>query len=185
MESIVRFSLRQKIFFNLVFVLLFVAGFFAINELPTQRYPNVNFGEVVITTMYPGASPSDVETLVTRKLEDSLESIENIEWLKATSFPERSLIHLKFIDDTDYKYLYNEVRLKILNTISELPVEVDPPVIVKPRIWLFASSVPAHLITLPLPVSEFASMSPSIIVVATMLGALGSMLDRTIFRPPI
>lgn len=129
MDSIVRFSLKQKVFYNLLFVLMFVAGFFAINELPIERYPNVNFGEVVITTVYPGASPSDVEALVTQKIEDSLESIENIEWLKATSYPERSYVHLKFIDDTDYKSLFNEVRLNILNIINELPAETDPPLI--------------------------------------------------------
>ena len=127
MDSIVRFSLQQKVFFNLLFVLLFVAGFFAITELPTERYPNVNFGEVSITTIYPGASPQDVEALVTKKIEESIENIENIEWLKATSYPERSQINLKFIDDTDYKFLYNEVRLKVLNIINDLPPEVDPP----------------------------------------------------------
>ncbi len=129
MDSLVRFSLQQKVFFNLLFVLLFVAGFFAINELPVERYPNVNFGEVVITTVYPGASPSDVEALVTRKIEDSLDSIENIEWLKATSYPERSYVHLKFVDDTNYEELFNEVRLKILNIVNELPEETDPPII--------------------------------------------------------
>ncbi len=128
MDSIVRFSLQQKIFYNLLFVLLFVAGFFAINELPTERYPNVNFGEVSITTIYPGASPSDVEALVTRKLEKSIENIESIEWIKSTSFSERSQIHLKFIDDTDYEHLYREVQLRILNILSELPAETDPPI---------------------------------------------------------
>ncbi|RLA21670.1 MAG: AcrB/AcrD/AcrF family protein [Gammaproteobacteria bacterium] len=95
--------------------------------MPTERYPDINFGEVVINTLYPGASPDDVEALVTRELEKSLEDIENIEWLKATSYPERSYVHLKFIDDTDYEYLYNEVRLKVLNTINELPKGIDPP----------------------------------------------------------
>jgi len=127
MDSLVRFSLQQKVFFNLLFVLLFVAGFFAINELPTERYPNVNFGKVSITTIYPGAAPRDVEALVTKKIEESIENIENIEWLKATSYPERSQIDLKFIDDTDYISLYNEVRLKVLNIINDLPPEVDPP----------------------------------------------------------
>ncbi len=129
MESIVRFSLKQKVFFNLLFIFLFVAGFFAINEIPIERYPNVNFGKVAISTIYPGASPSDVEALVTRKIEESLESIENIEWIKATSYPERSKINLKFVDDTDYDHLYDEVRLQVLNIINELPPEVDPPII--------------------------------------------------------
>lgn len=127
MESIVRFSLSQKIFFNVLFVLLFVAGFFSINQLPIERYPNFNFGKVLITTNYPGASPSDVEALVTRKIEESISSVESVEWIKATSFPERSQINLKFIDDTDYEYLYNEVRLKVLNVIGDLPAEIDPP----------------------------------------------------------
>jgi HAE1 family hydrophobic/amphiphilic exporter-1 len=129
MDAIIRFSLKQKIFFNLVFVLLFVAGFYSLSELPTERYPNVNFGEVVIDIAYPGASPIDVETLVTRKLEKTLDTVENIEWLKATSYPERAHISIKFIDDSDYAFLYNEVRLKTINIVNELPIETDPPVI--------------------------------------------------------
>lgn len=145
MESIVRFSIKQKIFYNILFILLFVAGFFAINELPTERYPDINFGEVVINTLYPGASPEDVEALVTRELEDSLKDVENIEWIKATSYPERSYIHLKFIDDTDYEYLYNEVRFKILNTINELPNGIDPPDIINFTVNDFAPVVAINI----------------------------------------
>lgn len=145
MESIVRFSLQQKIFYNILFVLLFVAGFFAIHELPTERYPDINFGEVVINTIYPSASTEDVEALVTRELEESLEDVEHIEWIKATSYPERSYIHLKFIDDTDYEYLYNEVRLKILNTINELPTGIDPPEIINFTVNDFAPVVAINI----------------------------------------
>ena len=127
MDSIIRFSLKQKIFYNLIFALLTAAGFLAMSEMPTERYPNINLGEVVVTTFFPGASPIEVETLVTKKLEETIETVENIEWITATSYPERSHIRLKFIDDTDYQYLYNEVRFKILNMMAELPVEVDPP----------------------------------------------------------
>ena len=63
MESIGRFSLNQKIFFNLVFILLIVAGFFAMFALPAERFPDINMAVVNINTDYPGASPTDVETL--------------------------------------------------------------------------------------------------------------------------
>jgi len=131
MHSIVYFSLKQKIFFNLIFVLLTIAGFFAFFSMPTERFPNVNFGEVVITTHYPGASPVEIETLITRKLEKSLETIENVEWLNSTSYPERSHIRIKFIDDSDYDFLFNEVRLNVLSMMGELPDEIDPPIIKK------------------------------------------------------
>lgn len=127
MKGIVQFSLKQKVFYNLLFIFLTVVGFLAMLQLPAERYPNINLGEVDILTYYPGASPSEVEKLVTQKIEEQIETVENIEWIKSTSFPERSHIRLKFVDDTDYVYLYNEVRLKLLNMLAELPEEVDPP----------------------------------------------------------
>lgn len=127
MQSVIRFSIRQKVFFNLIFVVLILAGSYAMLNIPSDRYPSVNFGEVVISTYYPGASPTEVETLVTREIEEALESVDNISWIKSTSFRERSRIHLKFIDDTDYEAGFNEVRLNILNQLEQLPPEADPP----------------------------------------------------------
>jgi HAE1 family hydrophobic/amphiphilic exporter-1 len=127
MLGVVRFSLKQKVFFNLIFILLTVVGFYAMLQLPAERYPNVNFGEVNISTYYPGASPTEVETLITRKIEEEVETVVNIEWISSTSYAERSHIRLKFIDDTDYPFLFNEVRFKVLNMLNELPEAVDPP----------------------------------------------------------
>ncbi len=129
MQSVIRFSLKQRIFCNLVFVLLTVSGFFAVFTLPAERFPDFNLAVVSITTDFPGASPTEVETLVTRKLEDAIENIEDIEWISAASQAERSFIRLKFTDNSDYDYLYNEIRLKVLNIKEELPVRADPPVI--------------------------------------------------------
>ncbi len=127
MQQIVRFSLKQKVFYNLVFVLLTVTGFFSLFQLPAERYPDVNFGKVIVNTNFPGASPIEVETLVTKKLEEQIISVENIDWVSAISYPERSHIRIKFIDDADYSHLYTELRLKILNAIRELPDLIDPP----------------------------------------------------------
>ncbi len=127
MEGIVQFSLKQKVFYNLIFILLTAVGFFAMFQLPAERYPNIDFGEVNISTYYPGASPIEVETLITRKIEEQIETVENIEWISSTSYSERSHIRLKFIDDTDYPHLYNEVRFKVLSMLGELPDDVDPP----------------------------------------------------------
>jgi HAE1 family hydrophobic/amphiphilic exporter-1 len=107
-------------------------------SLPAERYPNVNFGEVIIATYFPGASPDEVETLVTRKIEQVLEAVEDVEWIKATSYRERSHLRLKFFDDSDYEGLYNEVRFKVLSMLEELPQDIDPPVITDVKIsdWL-------------------------------------------------
>ncbi|SEH06752.1 efflux RND transporter permease subunit [Candidatus Venteria ishoeyi] len=127
MKALVRFSLAQVVFYNLVFVFLIVAGAFALLSSPVEQYPNVNFGEVLVHTYFPGASPQDVESLVTKKIEDALEDVADVEFIESTSYRARSTIHLKFIDDSDYERLYGELRFKILGMLNELPDSVDPP----------------------------------------------------------
>ncbi|MDH3760317.1 MAG: efflux RND transporter permease subunit [Gammaproteobacteria bacterium] len=138
MQAVVRFSLRQRVFYNLMFVVLMVVGFITLFALPAERYPNFGFGEVIISTAYPGAAPQEVESLITRKIEDALESVDDVEWISATSFSGLSSVRLKFIDDTDYERLYDEVRFEVLNISSELPDGVDPPrlLYVKVQDWM-------------------------------------------------
>ena len=138
MESVVRFSLKQRVFYNLIFVVLMVVGFIALFALPAERYPNFGFGEVVISTAYPGASPEEVESLVTRKIEEALETVDDVEWINATSSSGFSSVRLKFIDDVDYESLYDEVRFEVLNIAGELPDAVDPPQLIYAKVqdWL-------------------------------------------------
>ncbi|MES9822974.1 MAG: efflux RND transporter permease subunit [Candidatus Thiodiazotropha endolucinida] len=138
MRQVVAFSLKQRVFYNLMFVVLIVVGFISLFALPAERYPNFGFGEVIISTVYPGASSVEVESLVTRKIEDALERVDDVEWISSTSFNGRSNIRLKFVDDSDYDALYNEVRFEVLNIVSELPQGVDPPSLLNAKVqdWL-------------------------------------------------
>ena len=138
MKAVVRFSLRQRVFYNLIFVVLMAVGVVTLLSLPAERYPNFGFGEVIISTAYPGAAPQDVESLVTRKIEEALESVDDVEWISATSFSGYSSVRLKFIDDTDYERLYDEVRFEVLNISSELPEGVEPPQLLYAKVqdWL-------------------------------------------------
>lgn len=144
-KAVIRFSLKQRIFYNLLFIALIVAGSIAISDLSAERFPNVNFGEVIISAYYPGAAPHEVEAMVTRKLEEALEEIKNIEWISSTSYHERASIRLKFIDDTDYEALYDEVRFKVLSIIDELPDGIDPPIIQNTKIEDFLPVVVVNL----------------------------------------
>lgn len=127
MQRIISFSLGQRVLFNLLFVLLMVVGAFVMLRSPVERYPNIDFGKAYINTYYPGASPRDVETLITREIEDAIEDLENLDYIRSTSYRERSSILVKFIDDTDYQHSYDEMRLKVQAIIDELPPEADPP----------------------------------------------------------
>ncbi|MGB5835021.1 MAG: efflux RND transporter permease subunit, partial [Thiohalocapsa sp.] len=143
MHALVRFTLRQQVLFNLVFVVLILIGAFTLGSLSVERYPEVNFGKVFITTVYPGASPRDVETLVTLKLEEALEGLDEVELIRASSVRERSTITVKFTEDRDYQRLYDDLRFRVLSVVDELPAAVEPPRfdLITTRDWLPVVSV--------------------------------------------
>ncbi len=127
MQRLVSYTLSQKVLINLLFGLLMVIGTFALLRSPVERYPNIAFGKAYINTYYPGASPRDVEALITSKIEEAVEDVDNLEYVRSSSYRERSNILVKFLDDTDYERSYDEMRIKVLGIIDELPPDIDPP----------------------------------------------------------
>jgi HAE1 family hydrophobic/amphiphilic exporter-1 len=127
MLTIVKYTLKQTVFINVLFVILVVAGAFSLLTSSTENMPMVDMGEVFIHTVYYGASADDVEQLVTRKIEDATDSMENVEYVQSNSYRNFSSVKVKFIDDSNYRHLYDELRFCVLNIKDELPVGVDDP----------------------------------------------------------
>ncbi|MES0396719.1 MAG: efflux RND transporter permease subunit [Syntrophobacteria bacterium] len=143
MKPFFRYVLRQAVLVNLLFVLAMAVGLFSLFDLPVERYPDVHMGKVQINTVLPGASPEEVESLITDEIEEALDDLESVEFIRSTSYRERSMIMVKFIDDTDYDRLYQELRLKVLSIMNELPNSIDPPRFTEIRVseWLPVASV--------------------------------------------
>lgn len=127
MKPVVRFIVSQAVFINVVFVILLVAGGFSVVNSPVENMPVVDIGEVYIHTLYYGASAEDVEQLVTIRLEEAIDGLEDVEFIQSSSYRNFSAIHVKFIDDSDYESLFDDLRLRILNIKNELPKEADDP----------------------------------------------------------
>ncbi|WP_028581691.1 efflux RND transporter permease subunit [Desulfogranum japonicum] len=128
MDKLVLFTLKQRVVLNLLFILLIIIGTFTLLRIPVDRYPNIHFGKMYINTYLPGASPEEVETLVTREIEDSLEELEEIDYIRSSSYQGRSNIVIKFPDNSDYRKIYDDVRIKVLSIAGNLPELADPPV---------------------------------------------------------
>ena len=143
MKPFFRYVLRQTVLVNLLFALAMAVGLFSLFDLPVERYPDVQMGKVQINTVLPGASPEEVESLITDEIEEALDDLESVEFIRSTSYRERSMIMVKFIDDTDYDKLYEELRLKVLGIMNELPNGIDPPRFTEIRVseWLPVASV--------------------------------------------
>ncbi|MDD7984162.1 efflux RND transporter permease subunit [Lentisphaera marina] len=128
MKGFISFFLKQGVLLNIIFVgMIIFSATIALPNMPVEQFPNFTFGEVQISTMYPGATPDEVERLVTEEIEDSLRGMENLDYIKSTSQADRSNINVKFVDDTDYKALYNELRFRVMGIQNRLPIQNGEP----------------------------------------------------------
>lgn len=128
MRQLVHFGMRQAVLMNLVFIAVtLIATLLVLPRLPVDRYPNFSFGEVSITVPYPGASAADVERLVTKRIEDAIRGMDDLEYVKSTSIQGQAEVSIKFIDDTDYPDLFKELRLRVLAAQNQFPVVDGKP----------------------------------------------------------
>ncbi|MBR9979688.1 MAG: efflux RND transporter permease subunit, partial [Desulfatitalea sp.] len=146
MPRVVRYTLKQTVFINVLFVILVVAGAFSLLTTPTENMPLVDIGKVFVHTVYYGASAEDVEQLVTRKIEDALEDLESVEYVQSNSYRNFSSVQVKFLDDTDYRYLYDELRFLVLNIKDELPRGAEEPTFIWIDTDIWKPVIEVHLV---------------------------------------
>jgi len=116
---------------TLVFVGVVVLGLFSLNKLPIDLLPNIETNTIMVLTTYTGASAADIETNVTRPLENSLNTVANLKNIKSVSRENRSMITLEFEFGDDIESLTNDVRDKLNMVKSFLPEGVQEPIIFK------------------------------------------------------
>ena len=117
-------------------------GLLAFGRLPNRYLPNIDPPIVSITTILPGAAPEVVETSVTDPLEDQVNGIEGVKHVTSESREQVSLITVEFELGRDFEAAANDVRDRVARARSDLPEEVEDPVVAKqdsdarPVFWL-------------------------------------------------
>ena len=122
-----RISIRNPVFATMMMAALLVLGLFSYARLPIEQFPDVSFPVVVIDTAYPGASPESVEEEVTRKIEESVNTISGIKTLSSRSYEGRSLVIVEFDLNVDPKLAAQDVREKIALIRPTFRDEIQEP----------------------------------------------------------
>ncbi len=125
--------LRNHVLANLAFVLVVLIGVLHYLQLPRQQDPTINFNWIIVTTVLPGASASDVEKKVTDPLEDALRKLQDIKFLSSNSRESVSNILVRFedIDARTFDKRINDLRREIQNEEDELPEAAEDSVILE------------------------------------------------------
>ncbi|MBD5348817.1 MAG: efflux RND transporter permease subunit [Bacteroides sp.] len=124
-------AVKRPITTLLCFVTVIILGLFSLAKLPIDLYPDIDTNTIMVITMYPGASAKDIEQNVTKPLENTLNSVEHLKHITSTSRENTSVITLEFEYGYDIDVLTNDVRDKLDMVSSQLPDDVNNPIIFK------------------------------------------------------
>ena len=124
-------AVKRPIMTSLCFLAVAIFGLFSLSKLPVDLYPDIETNTIMVMTSYQGASASDIENNVTRPLENTLNSVENLKHITSKSSEGVSVITLEFEFGHDIDVLTNDVRDKLDMVTSALPDEVNTPIIFK------------------------------------------------------
>jgi len=124
----VRYFVRNSVFINLLMMVILVAGTFTYLSITREIFPEFSLDSISIRTAYPGASPEEVEKLITIKIEDEIADIDGVDNIFSESQEGLSLITVELADYADLDRALSDISSAI-DRIEDLPEEAEDPVV--------------------------------------------------------
>ena len=127
--KITNLSIKYRTAIAVFTLILAVGGLVSYLTIPKESQPSIEFPQIVVTSIYSGASPSDVESTVSQVVEQEISSINGIEEMRSTSSEGVSTIVVEFTPDVDTDKAYQEVNRAVDRAQPDLPDAVEEPMV--------------------------------------------------------
>ncbi len=135
-------SIKRHVLAYMISGVLVLFGLIGFQRIGVDRFPEVEFPLVQVTTVLPGASPEIIDASITNLIESAVNSVPGIDFIQSSSSPGVSSVVVTFNLDKDIDVAFNEVQAKVNQVLRELPTDADPPVVAKvevdasPIMWI-------------------------------------------------
>ena len=127
MQWLAELCVKRPVFATVLILSLSVIGAFAFTRLGVDRFPKVDFPTVLVTTVQPGAAPEQIETEITDKIEQAVNTISGIDELRSTSSEGVSQVAISFVLEKETDVAAQEVRDKVNSVLPLLPKTIQQP----------------------------------------------------------
>ena len=127
MQWLAALCVKRPVFATVLILSLTVIGAFSFTRLGVDRFPKIDFPTITVTTVQPGAAPEQIETEITDKIEEAVNTISGIDDLRSISSEGISQVIISFLLDKDTDVAAQEVRDKINGVLPRLPKTVQQP----------------------------------------------------------
>ena len=149
MQRLAEICVKRPVFATMLILSLVVVGAFSFMSLGLDLFPKIDFPTITVTVVNPGASPQEIETEITEKVEEAVNTISGIDELRSTSIEGISQVFVQFILEKDVNVAAQEVENRVQTVIPNLPTTAEQPTVQK----LDTDAAPVLRITVSAPVS--------------------------------
>ena len=129
--SLYEVCIKRPVFATMIIVSLVVMGLASYRELGLDIFPKVSMPTITVTTRLDGASPEEIETQITKRIEEAVNTINGIDELRSTTIEGQSQIFATFLLEKDPDVASNEVRDKVSTLLTKFPPGTEAPIIEK------------------------------------------------------
>jgi HAE1 family hydrophobic/amphiphilic exporter-1 len=127
--NITELSIKRPAFISSLMITIITVGYIAFNKMNVELFPNIDIPVIFVSTRYDGAAPSEIESLVSKPLEEEISTVSGIKKLMSRSLKDTSQIIVQLYQNTDIKYAEQQIRDKINQARAKLPEDIKEPVI--------------------------------------------------------
>ncbi|WP_426058531.1 efflux RND transporter permease subunit [Hymenobacter sp. B1770] len=120
-------SINNKTSIYIITVILCVAGIFAYIKLGKEKFPDIVIPRIIVATVYPGTSPTDIENLVTRQLEKEIKSVNGVKKISSTSNQDYCIVDVEFNSGVDVQYAKQLIKDAVDKAGNDLPNDLPTP----------------------------------------------------------
>src|ERR671918_2227401 len=131
MQWLAALCVKRPVFATVLILSLTVIGAFSFTRLGVDRFPKIDFPTILITTVQPGAAPEQIETEITDKIEEAVNTISGIDELRSVSSEGVSQVIVAFLLEKDADTGAQEVRDRVNGVLPLLPKTIEQPTVEK------------------------------------------------------
>lgn len=131
MQWLAEVCVKRPVFATMLILSLVTVGAFSFTSLGVDLFPKIDFPTITITVLNPGASPQEIETEVTEKIEEAVNTISGIDELRSVSLEGVSQVFVQFILEKDVNVATQEVENRVQTAIPNLPTTAEQPTVQK------------------------------------------------------
>lgn len=131
MKTLAAICIKRPVFASMLVLCLVVVGAATYGTLGVDRFPAVDLPSVFVRTVLPGASPEEVEVLISQPIEEAVNRVEGLDELRSVSGPGSSIVIATFKLERDIDTATQDVRDRVAAVVAQLPRDARPPVIAK------------------------------------------------------